>query len=88
MKSSVNNGNSRIVGYSEVGPKRASEKLLPRFPDCACPVSSAPSSRTLGATVVGWLEAGWLFEDIQKSSCAIDSVTLRIAYPLYDTRTF
>ena len=38
--------------------------------------------------VVCWLEAGRLFEDIQESSRAIDSVTLRIAYPFYDTRTF
>jgi hypothetical protein len=34
------------------------------------------------------LEAGRLFEDIQESSRAIDSVTLRIAYPFHDIRTF
>ena len=38
--------------------------------------------------VFGWLEVGRLFEDIQKSSCAIHSITLRIANPFYDTRTF
>ncbi|MGA7474887.1 MAG: hypothetical protein WBW60_19285 [Candidatus Sulfotelmatobacter sp.] len=35
-----------------------------------------------------WLKAGWLLDDIQKSSRAIDSVALRIADPVYDTRTF
>jgi hypothetical protein len=30
-------------------------------------------------------ETGWLFEDIQESSLAIDSVALRIAYLFYDT---
>ena len=31
---------------------------------------------------------GWLFEDIQERSRAIDSVALCIADPFYDTRTF
>lgn len=35
-----------------------------------------------------WLNAGRFFEDIQESSRAIDSVALRIAYTLHDTRTF
>jgi hypothetical protein len=38
--------------------------------------------------VSGWLEAGRLFEDIQESYRAIDSVTLRIAYSFYEARTF
>ncbi len=28
------------------------------------------------AIVVGWLEMGWLFEDIQERSCAMDSVAI------------
>ena len=37
---------------------------------------------------VGWPEAGRLFEYIQKSSRAIDSVALRIAHPFYDPCAF
>ena len=39
-------------------------------------------------SIGSWLEAGRLFEDIRESSRAIDSVTLRIAYPFHDIRTF
>lgn len=38
--------------------------------------------------VVGWLEPGRLFENIQESCRAVDSVALGIAYPLYDPRAF
>ncbi len=41
-----------------------------------------------GLFVVGWLEAGWLFEDIQERGGAVDSVPLSLAYSFYDTRAF
>jgi hypothetical protein len=45
-------------------------------------------SQHSGLFVVGWLETGWLFEDIQERSRAIDSVALRISYPFYDLPPF
>src|SRR5580765_1145337 len=45
-------------------------------------------SQHSGLFVVGWLETGWLFEDIQERSRAIESVALRISHPFYDLRPF
>jgi hypothetical protein len=47
-----------------------------------------PGLRAPELLVATWLEAGRLFEDIQESSRAIDSIALRVAYPFYDVRTF
>src|SRR5260370_946275 len=54
---------------------------------CGTP-SSIPGLEHPELPVGNRLEAGRFFEDIQESSRAIDSVTLRIAYPFYDIRTF
>ena len=35
-----------------------------------------------------WLQPSWLIKNIQKSSCAIDPVALRIAHLFYDVRRF
>jgi hypothetical protein len=80
--------NFRFVGKTDDYPETGFGALLPRFlfgPDPFPPFLVRERSELL---VVGWLEAGRLFEDIQESSRAIDSVALRITYPFDDTRTF
>jgi len=67
--------------------KRASGK----FPTGAVSPGSFPAFLVRNHSqlfVVGWLETGWLFEDIEERSRAIDSVALRIAYLFHDTCTF
>ena len=75
--------NSRVVGYSKVGRNGILGKCSD---DSVCP--SAPWFESAELLVIGRLEAGRLFEDIQDRSRTIDSVTLRIAYLFYDTRAF
>jgi len=77
-----------VVGQPEVVQKLASAKLLRRVPFSPGPFPAFLVWDHPELSVGSWLEAGRLFEDIQESSRAIDSVALRVAYPFYDTRTF
>ena len=78
----------RVVGQPEVVQKLASSRLLRRVPFSPGPFPAFLVWDHSELFVGSWLEAGWLFEDVQESCRAIDSVTLRIAYPFYDIRTF
>ena len=51
-------------------------------------IASGPEFEASELLLGALFQVGWLFKDIQESCRAIDSVTLRIAYPFHDTRTF
>ena len=51
-------------------------------------VASGPEFEASELLLGALFQVGWLFKDIQESCRAIDSVTLRIAYPFHDIRTF